>query len=150
MKLTKKIILSALTSLVLVTLAACSSNASSGGNSNSGTQDTTQQSSDTTDSSSSASSSSDLSQNAVYNYLLNAGYTGVGTMPANYDGLNNAVQSQSSNYVLIGQVNDVNALKKALPQFNNTDFTVQNGDWVFYTAVKVGTLGSISDIKNIQ
>jgi hypothetical protein len=92
----------------------------------------------------------DLTQAAVYDILLNAGYTGVSKFSTTYYGLDNAVQSQSINYTLIGQVKDVAALKSSLPEFNDSNIKVEQGEWVFATNYKIGTLSNLADLRNIQ
>ncbi|MDR0299719.1 MAG: hypothetical protein LBI13_06510 [Streptococcaceae bacterium] len=99
--------------------------------------------------SSSSEVSTDLSQKAIYDVLQQAGYTGLSTFSGTYDGLDEAVQSQSMNYVLIGKVEDSETVLKNFPSFNGTNY-LQKGQWVFYTDYKVGTLNSLSDLKNIQ
>ncbi|MDR0299345.1 MAG: hypothetical protein LBI13_04610 [Streptococcaceae bacterium] len=130
-------------------LTACSSTTSPTTSSSPDTSVTSSTDTSVQASSSSEVSRSDLSQKAVYNVLQQAGYTGLSTFSGTYDGLDEAVQSQSMNYVLIGKVEDPEAVLKNFPSFNGTNY-LQKGQWVFYTNYKVGTLNSLSDLKNIQ
>ena len=155
MKINKILLLTSFVILSAGVLAACDNNLNTGSSSSdqtkqSSSQETNQSLASSSSSSEDSAPTSDLTQRSVYDYLLNAGYTGVGTLPKNYDGLSNAVQSQSANYVLIGQVEDVSAFLSAHAIFNASGRSVQQGQWVFVKNMKVGTLKSLDDLKNIQ